>query len=155
MENLKLETEIQQELNCMTLRSLASVDLTVPSTNQKNTVQEFFLLMAICNTVVVSLHAHEDPVRFRIKFQRINKFYPSIFIAGNYLSIWKRVFCSFGVLYIFFLSSKQGEESHIRATFSPKLLPDSTKNFANCDLYNFDARITTNEPAHEIIVLIT
>ena len=62
MENLKLETEIQQELNCMTLRSLASVDLTVPSVNQKNAVQEFFLLMAICNTVVVSLHAHEDPV---------------------------------------------------------------------------------------------
>ena len=62
MENLKLETEIQQELNCMTLRSLASVDLTVPTTNQKNMVQEFFLLMAICNTVVVSLHAHEDPV---------------------------------------------------------------------------------------------
>lgn len=62
MENLKLETEIQQELNCMTLRSLASVDLTIPSGNPKNTVQEFFLLMAICNTVVVSLHAHEDPM---------------------------------------------------------------------------------------------
>ena len=65
MENLKLETEIQQELNCMTLRSLASVDLTVPSINQKNAVQEFFLLMAICNTVVVSLHAHEDPVSLK------------------------------------------------------------------------------------------
>ena len=62
MENLKLETEIQQELSCMTLRSLASVDLTIQTSNQKNMVQEFFLLMAICNTVVVSLHAHEDCV---------------------------------------------------------------------------------------------
>ena len=71
MENLKLETEIQQELSCMTLRSLASVDLTIQTSNQKNMVQEFFLLMAICNTVVVSLHAHEDCVSICLnKFSR-------------------------------------------------------------------------------------
>ena len=64
MENLKIETEIQRELESMTLRSLASIDLNVPidTRTQKNQIQEFFLLMAICNTVVVSLHPHEDIV---------------------------------------------------------------------------------------------
>lgn len=62
MDNLKLETEIQRELSCMCLRSVASVDISLSSTNHKNLIQEFFLLMAICNTVVVSLHAHEDPM---------------------------------------------------------------------------------------------
>jgi hypothetical protein len=62
MENLKLETEIQRELSCMCLRSVGSIDVTVPANSHKNQVQEFFLLMAICNTVVVSLHPHEDIV---------------------------------------------------------------------------------------------
>ena len=62
MENLKLETEIQRELSCMCLRSVGSIDVSVPANSHKNQVQEFFLLMAICNTVVVSLHPHEDIV---------------------------------------------------------------------------------------------
>lgn len=68
MENLKIESEIQRELNCMTLRSLGSVDLTLPGPSHRNQVQEFFLLMAICNTVVVSLHPHEDIVSNVVQF---------------------------------------------------------------------------------------
>ncbi|XP_052793308.1 phospholipid-transporting ATPase VB-like isoform X2 [Mya arenaria] len=60
MDNLKMETEIQRELSNMCLRSLGSIDVNVTTLNHKNQVQEFFLLMAICNTVVVSLHPHED-----------------------------------------------------------------------------------------------
>ncbi|KAL4230408.1 putative phospholipid-transporting ATPase VB [Mactra antiquata] len=62
MENLKLETEIQRELSCMCLRSVGSIDISLSANNHRNQVQEFFLLMAICNTVVVSLHPHEDPM---------------------------------------------------------------------------------------------
>lgn len=68
MDNLKLETEIQRELSCMCLRSLGSVDISLATNNHKNQVQEFFLLMAICNTVVVSLHPHEDIVRIYALF---------------------------------------------------------------------------------------
>ncbi|XP_053399263.1 phospholipid-transporting ATPase VA-like isoform X2 [Mercenaria mercenaria] len=60
MENLKLETEIQRELSSMCLRSVGSIDVSLSVASHKNQVQEFFLLMAICNTVVVSLHPHED-----------------------------------------------------------------------------------------------
>ncbi|XP_069129407.1 phospholipid-transporting ATPase VA-like isoform X2 [Argopecten irradians] len=65
LENLSLEPDLQRELSKMCMRSLNSVDLSLPDAppvkleNTKN-IQEFFLLMAICNTVVVSTHAHED-----------------------------------------------------------------------------------------------
>lgn len=58
MENLLLEPALQRELSNMTLRSLESVELSIPPHVKR--VQEFFLLMAICNTVVVSHHAHKD-----------------------------------------------------------------------------------------------
>ncbi|KAK3611089.1 hypothetical protein CHS0354_000095 [Potamilus streckersoni] len=60
-ENLKLESELQRELSFMTLRSIGSLDLGLPH-NGSNTkqIQEFFLLMAICNTVVVSTHIRKD-----------------------------------------------------------------------------------------------
>nr|KAG5711610.1 hypothetical protein BaRGS_016792 [Batillaria attramentaria] len=57
-ENLPLEPALQRELSNMCLRSLESVELTIPPHVKR--VQEFFLLMAICNTVVVSHHPHED-----------------------------------------------------------------------------------------------
>lgn len=68
LENLSLEPDLQRELSKMCMRSLNSVDLTLPDpppiVKSENTkiIQEFFLLMAICNTVVVSTHAHEDLV---------------------------------------------------------------------------------------------
>ncbi|XP_025085934.1 probable phospholipid-transporting ATPase VA isoform X2 [Pomacea canaliculata] len=58
MDNLPLEPALQRELSNMCLRSLESVELTIPPHVKR--VQEFFLLMAICNTVVVSHHPHED-----------------------------------------------------------------------------------------------
>ncbi|KAK3611098.1 hypothetical protein CHS0354_000105 [Potamilus streckersoni] len=67
IDNLKLESELQRELSFMCLRSIGSIDLSLPSTSSQglyssNTkqIQEFFLLMAICNTVVVSTHIRED-----------------------------------------------------------------------------------------------
>ncbi|XP_052278161.1 phospholipid-transporting ATPase VA-like isoform X2 [Dreissena polymorpha] len=60
IENLKMETEIQRGLASMCLRTLGSIDVSVSTLNHHSLVQEFFLLMAICNTVVVSLHPHED-----------------------------------------------------------------------------------------------
>lgn len=74
MDNLKLETEIQRELSCMCLRSLGSVDISLSTYNHKNQVQEFFLLMAVCNTVVVSLHPHEDIVRIYALYSRFCDF---------------------------------------------------------------------------------
>lgn len=40
------------------------MNLDLPDTSSPNSqrIQEFFLLMAICNTVVVTHHAHEDLV---------------------------------------------------------------------------------------------
>ncbi|XP_076467810.1 phospholipid-transporting ATPase VA-like [Babylonia areolata] len=58
IENLPLEPALQRELSNMCLRSLDSVELTIPPHVKR--VQEFFLLMAVCNTVVVSHHPHED-----------------------------------------------------------------------------------------------
>lgn len=58
IENLPLEPALQRELSNMCLRSLENVELTIPPHVKR--VQEFFLLMAICNTVVVSHHPHED-----------------------------------------------------------------------------------------------
>ncbi|XP_052675449.1 phospholipid-transporting ATPase VB-like isoform X2 [Crassostrea angulata] len=62
MENLKLEPGLEREISRMCLRSLNSVNLDLPDTSSPNSqrIQEFFLLMAICNTVVVTHHAHED-----------------------------------------------------------------------------------------------
>ncbi|XP_046562486.1 phospholipid-transporting ATPase VB-like [Haliotis rubra] len=57
-ENLPLEPALQRELSNMCLRSLDSVELTIPEHVKR--VQEFFLLMAVCNTVVVSHHPHQD-----------------------------------------------------------------------------------------------
>ncbi|RUS74359.1 hypothetical protein EGW08_017882 [Elysia chlorotica] len=57
VENLSLEPALQRELSNMCLRSLDSVELTIPLHVRR--VQEFFLLMAVCNTVVVS-YIHED-----------------------------------------------------------------------------------------------
>ncbi|GFO46882.1 phospholipid-transporting ATPase [Plakobranchus ocellatus] len=57
VENLSLEPALQRELSNMCLRSLDSVELTIPPHVRR--VQEFFLLMAVCNTVVVS-YIHED-----------------------------------------------------------------------------------------------
>ena len=59
VENLSLEPALQRELSNMCLRSLDSVELTIPPHVRR--VQEFFLLMAVCNTVVVS-YIHEDLV---------------------------------------------------------------------------------------------
>ncbi|KAK3100160.1 hypothetical protein FSP39_015575 [Pinctada imbricata] len=60
MENLKLEPGLQREISSMCLRSLNSVNIDVQETSHSQRIQEFFLLMAICNTVVVTHHAHED-----------------------------------------------------------------------------------------------
>lgn len=62
MENLKLEPGLEREISRMCLRSLNSVNLDLPDNSSPNSqrIQEFFLLMAICNTVVVTHHAHED-----------------------------------------------------------------------------------------------
>ncbi|XP_061165426.1 phospholipid-transporting ATPase VD-like isoform X2 [Saccostrea echinata] len=62
MENLKLEPGLEREISRMCLRSLNSVNLDLPEFISPNSqrIQEFFLLMAICNTVVVTHHAHED-----------------------------------------------------------------------------------------------
>ncbi|KAK6168454.1 hypothetical protein SNE40_020985 [Patella caerulea] len=60
LENLRLEPALQRELSNMCLRSLDSVELVIPRHVQR--VQEFFLLMAVCNTVVVSHHPHEDNI---------------------------------------------------------------------------------------------
>jgi hypothetical protein len=67
MENLKLEPGLEREISRMCLRSLNSVNLDLPDTSSPNSqrIQEFFLLMAICNTVVVTHHAHEDLVSAR------------------------------------------------------------------------------------------
>lgn len=64
MENLKLEPGLEREISRMCLRSLNSVNLDLPDNSSPNSqrIQEFFLLMAICNTVVVTHHAHEDLV---------------------------------------------------------------------------------------------
>lgn len=66
MDNLPLEPALQRELSNMCLRSLESVELTIPPHVKR--VQEFFLLMAICNTVVVSHHPHEDMVVYSFDF---------------------------------------------------------------------------------------
>ncbi|XP_076446004.1 LOW QUALITY PROTEIN: phospholipid-transporting ATPase VA-like [Babylonia areolata] len=58
LENLPLEAGLVRELSNMSLRSLESVDISVPPHVKR--VQEFFLLMAVCNTVVVSFNPHED-----------------------------------------------------------------------------------------------
>ncbi|KAL5011267.1 hypothetical protein ScPMuIL_009818 [Solemya velum] len=58
LENLKLEPLISRELSSATLRSVESVDFN-PNT-QSHRIREFFLLMALCNTVVVSNKPHED-----------------------------------------------------------------------------------------------
>ncbi|XP_012939199.2 probable phospholipid-transporting ATPase VA, partial [Aplysia californica] len=57
IENLYLEPALQRELSNMCLRSLDSAELTIPLHVKR--VQEFFFLMAVCNTVVVS-YIHED-----------------------------------------------------------------------------------------------
>lgn len=73
MDNLKIEPGLWREVNCMSLRSLTNVDLTVDSSSRSmndnemedrrtQKIHDFFLLMAICNTVVVTAHAHEDLV---------------------------------------------------------------------------------------------
>ncbi|KAH9489279.1 putative phospholipid-transporting ATPase VA [Bulinus truncatus] len=56
-ENLNLDPALQREISNMCLRSLDSIDVTIPE--HVRNVQEFFLLMAICNTVVVS-YLHSD-----------------------------------------------------------------------------------------------
>ena len=68
MENLKLEPGLEREISRMCLRSLNSVNLDLPDITSPNSqrIQEFFLLMAICNTVVVTQHAHEDLVSCRV-----------------------------------------------------------------------------------------
>lgn len=71
MENLKIEPGLWREVNCMSLSSLTNVDLNIESSTRSNKendidyqrsqkIHDFFLLMAICNTVVVTTHAHED-----------------------------------------------------------------------------------------------
>lgn len=73
MNDLKIEPGLWREIACMSLRSLTNVELNVDSSNRSSTynetdyqksqkIQDFFLLMAICNTVVVTTHAHEDLV---------------------------------------------------------------------------------------------
>ncbi|XP_059146032.1 phospholipid-transporting ATPase VB-like [Physella acuta] len=56
-ENLHLDPALQREVSNMCLRSLNSIDLSIPPHVKQ--VQEFFLLMAVCNTVVVS-YVHSD-----------------------------------------------------------------------------------------------
>ncbi|XP_041360414.1 phospholipid-transporting ATPase VA-like [Gigantopelta aegis] len=57
-ENLNLEPALQREMSNMCLRSLDSVELVIPEHVKR--VQEFFLLMTVCNTVVVTHHEHKD-----------------------------------------------------------------------------------------------
>ncbi|XP_046566596.1 phospholipid-transporting ATPase VD-like [Haliotis rubra] len=57
-ENLPMEPALKRELSNMCLRSLDSVERTIPEHVKR--VQEFFLLMAVCNTVMVSHHPHQD-----------------------------------------------------------------------------------------------
>ncbi|KAL3879263.1 hypothetical protein ACJMK2_031565 [Sinanodonta woodiana] len=66
-ENLKLESELQRELSFMCLHSIGSIDLGLSSlttqglhSSNAKQIHEFFLLMAICNTVVVSTHIRKD-----------------------------------------------------------------------------------------------
>lgn len=56
-ENLHLDPALKREISNMCLRSLNNLDHSVPL--HVKLVQEFFLLMAICNTVVVS-YVHSD-----------------------------------------------------------------------------------------------
>ncbi|XP_055894088.1 phospholipid-transporting ATPase VB-like [Biomphalaria glabrata] len=57
VENLQLDPALEREISNMCLRSLESIDVSIPE--HVRNVQEFFLLMAICNTVVVS-YLHSD-----------------------------------------------------------------------------------------------
>ncbi|CAG5132573.1 unnamed protein product, partial [Candidula unifasciata] len=58
IDDLSLEPALERELHFMSLRTLDSVPLLVPP--HVHQVQEFFLLLAVCNTVVVSRHKHAD-----------------------------------------------------------------------------------------------
>ncbi len=52
---------IQLALSSMTLCGATGQDITLTKDTQQ--IQEFFLLMAVCNTVVVSARGHHDKVR--------------------------------------------------------------------------------------------
>lgn len=77
---MRLEPSLQRDVSTMSLRSLDNIDIVVPP--QTKRVQDFFLLMTICNTVVVSPHSHQDHVggfnsklknKFFIRFRKQGK----------------------------------------------------------------------------------
>lgn len=111
MENLKLEPGLEREISRMCLRSLNSVNLDLPDTSSPNSqrIQEFFLLMAICNTVVVTHHAHEDLVSDLHAVNRARDpewpncyFSPSFFLGYVWLICqnWVNVYFSFIYIHV-------------------------------------------------------
>ncbi len=57
-----MEPELKKAVSRMSVNSLSGIMPEIHTELQK--IQEFFLLMTICNTVVVSAHAHKDKVIF-------------------------------------------------------------------------------------------
>ncbi len=55
-----MEPELKKAVSRMSVNSLSGIMPEIHTELQK--IQEFFLLMTICNTVVVSAHAHKDKV---------------------------------------------------------------------------------------------
>lgn len=118
MENLKIEPGLFREVMTMSLRSLTNVEVTVDSSGGRSTnynemeyqksqkIQDFFLLMAICNTVVVTTHAHEDLVGTSQSFDRdtvclsfshidssLLIVLTVLFVIGLLASIFSELFC--------------------------------------------------------------
>ena len=55
-----MEPTMKGAVSRMSVNSMSGIDLELPE--ELRNIQEFFLLMTICNTVVVSAHAHHDKV---------------------------------------------------------------------------------------------
>ena len=95
MDSLKLEPGLWREVNSMSLRSLTNVDVTVDSSGRSmngnemeyqrtQKIHDFFLLMAICNTVVVTAHAHEDLVSLcQVLSVKISSITTNVYIKGK------------------------------------------------------------------------
>ena len=62
-----MEPTMKKALSRMSVNSMSGIDLQLPEELRK--IQEFFLLMTICNTVVVSAHAHHDNVSCNVRSQ--------------------------------------------------------------------------------------
>ena len=59
-EQMLMEPTMKGAISRMSVNSMSGIDLELPA--ELRNIQEFFLLMTICNTVVVSAHAHHDKV---------------------------------------------------------------------------------------------